>query len=233
MPLDAETMPGAIEAEVKAGVEKAMAGGETVTDLGEEWSLGAKSVTNEWLDVDNDTDTVVSIDYDKYLEFVVAASALKKTPAFDNFGTSLQGGMNESNLSGDETQEYSHWLGWSWENDVVSGNTVGLDDTGMDAVQFMDSEAGIALVAQMRMVNPMPYLISDADGDSAPYWYVRNGMRDRDTSFAVQLALFRVIQNDTTVKDADCALVYMQAHAGDYDVQEAYAWLAGVLAAAE
>ncbi len=232
-PLDAETMPDAIEALVRAGVEKAMADGETVTDLGEEWALGNKSVTNGWLDVDNDANSVVSIDYGKYLEFVVAVSPLKKIPAFDNFGTSLQGGMNESNLSGDETEEYSHWLEWSWENDVISGNNVGLDDTSMDYDQFMGTDAGKAVAAQMQMLNPMPYLISDTEGDSAPYWYVRHGMRDRDTSFAVEVALFYAIQNDATVKDANCALAYMQPHSGDYDVQEAYAWLAAVLAAGE
>jgi hypothetical protein len=139
--------------------------------------------------------------------------------------------MNESNLSGAETEEYSHWLEWSWENDVISGNNVGMDDTNMDYDQFMATDAGKAVATQMQMVSPMPYLISDTEGDSAPYWYVRHGMRDRDTSFAVEVALFYAIQNDPTVKDADYALAYMQPHSGEYDVQEAYAWLAEVLAA--
>jgi hypothetical protein len=232
-PLTAETMPDAIVALAKAGAEKAMANGETVPDLGEEWKLGAKSMTNDWLDVDNDANTVVSIDYGKYLEFVATITALKGVPAFDKFGTPLQGGMNESNLSGTETEEYSHWLGWSWDNDVISGNNVGLDDTNIDFDQFVATDAGKAVVEQMQMVNPMPYLISDTEGDSAPYWYVRHGMRDRDTSFAIEVALFYAIQNDPTVKDANYALAYMQPHSGDYDVQEAYAWLAGVLASAK
>jgi hypothetical protein len=84
----------------------------------------------------------------------------------------------------------------------------------------------------MKMINPMPYLISD-EGDSAPYWYVRHGIRDRDTSFAVEVALFYAIQNDPTVKDANYALAYMQPHGGNYDVQEAYGWLAEVLAQAK
>jgi hypothetical protein len=232
-PLNAETLPGAIQALVKAGVEKAMANGVTVTDLGEKWEFGASSMTNDWLDVDNDANSVVSIDYGKYLEFVATITPLKGAPAFDNYGTSLKGRMNESDLSGTETEEYSHWLDWSWENDNQPGNQVGLDDTKLDYDQFMATDAGKAVVAQMQMVNPMPYLISDTEGDSAPYWYVRHGMRDRDTSFAVEVALFYAIQNDPNVKDANFALAYMQPHAGDYDVQEAYAWLAGVLAAAK
>ncbi len=231
--LTAETMPSAIEALVRAGVEKAMAGGDTVPDLGEQWTFGASSATNEWLDVDNDADTVVSIDYTKYLEFVVTMTQLKTAPAFESYGTPLQGIMNESSLAGDETQEYNHWLRWSWENDAKPGNGVGLDDTALAFDQFMSTDAGKAVTKQMKMINPLPYLLSNEEGDSAPYWYVRHGMRDRDTSFAVEVALFYAIQSDPTVKGANYALAYMQPHAGDYDVQEAYAWLAGVLATAE
>jgi hypothetical protein len=236
-PLTVDTMPGAIVALVKAGTEKAMVDGETVPDLGEDWAFTQRDgsvlvVTNDWLDVDNDADTVVSIDYEKYLAFVTTTAALKTAPAFENYGTPLQYRMNESNLSGDETTEYNHWLGWSWENDVISGNGVGMDDTSFTFAQFMETGAGRAVVDQMNMINPMPYLISD-EGDSAPYWYVRHGIRDRDTSFAIEAALFYAIQNDSTVKDANYALAYMQPHGGNYDVQEAYGWLAEVLAAAE
>ncbi len=230
-------MPGAIEALVKAGTEKAMKNGETVPDLGETWAFTQRDgstlyVTNYWLDVDNAADTVVSIDYGKYLEFVITTAKLKTAPAFENFGTPLQYRMNEFNLSGDETTVYSHWLGWSWENDIIAGNGVGMDDTGLTFAQFMETNAGKAVVDQMKMINPMPYLLS-REGDSAPYWYVRHGIRDRDTSFAVEVALFYAIQNDRTVKDANYALAYMQPHGGNYDVQEAYGWLAEVLAQAQ
>ena len=236
-PLTADTMPGAIVGLVKAGTEKAMVGGEIVPDLGEDWEFEQRDgsilvVTNDWLDVDNETNEVVSIDYDKYLAFVTTTAALKTAPAFENYGTPLQYRMNESDLSGDATTEYSHWLGWSWENDNIADNGVGMDDTGLTAVQFMQSEAGRAVVHQMEMVNPMPYLLDD-EGDSAPYWYVRHGIRDRDTSFAVEAALFYAIQNDSTVKGANYGLAYMQPHGGNYDVQEAYGWLAEVLAEAE
>lgn len=236
-PLTAATMPGAIVDLVEAGTEKAMAGGETVPDLGEDWAFLQRDgsvlvVTNDWLDVDNDADTVVSIDYGKYLEFVVKTAKLKTAPAFENYGTPLQYRMNESDLSGDETTEYNHWLGWSWENDIIPDNGVGLDDTGLTFDQFLQTKAGRAVVRQMEMINPMPYLLSH-EGDSAPYWYVRHGIRDRDTSFAVEAALFYAIEADSTVKDANYALAYMQPHGGNYDVQEAYGWLAEVLAAAE
>ena len=228
-PLSVDTMPDAIKALVKAGTEKAMANGVTVPDLGETWTFGTLVVTNNWLDVDNGTDAVVSIDYGKYLEFVTTTAKLKTAPAFENYGTPLQYRMNESDLSGNETTVYSHWLGWSWEHDIIAGNGVGKDDTGLTFTQFLETQAGMDVVDQMNMINPMPYLLSE-EGDSAPYWYVRHGIRDRDTSFAVEVALFYAIQNDPTVKDANYALAYMQPHGGNYDVQEAYDWLAEVLA---
>ncbi len=236
-PLTADTMPGAIVGLVKAGVEKAMANGEIVPDLGEDWTFIQRDgselvVTNDWLDVDNGAGTVVSIDYDKYLEFVCKTAQLKTAPAFENYRTPLQYRMNESNLSGDEDTVYSHWLGWSWENDNIPDNGVGWDDTLLTFDEFMATAAGKAVVHQMKMISPMPYLLSD-EGDSAPYWYVRHGIRDRDTSFAVEAALFYAIQNDSTVQDANYALAYMEPHGGNYDVQEAYGWLAEVLAAAE
>ena len=235
--LTAETLPGVIEARVKAGVEKAMTAGETVPDLGESWTFAQRdgsemAVTNDWLDVDNATDTVISIDYDKYLEFVCTTALLKTAPAFENYGTPLQYHMNESNLAGTETQEYSHWLEWSWENDINADNAVGTDDTGLSGAEFFASDAGKAVMHQMKMINPMPYLIS-REGDSAPYWYVRHGIRDRDTSFAVELVLFHAIENDKSIEDANCALAYMQPHGGNYDVQEAYSWLAECLAEAK
>jgi hypothetical protein len=77
------------------------------------------------------------------------------------------------------------------------------------------------------MVSPIPYLTGHAD--SAPYWYVRHGLVDRDTSFATQVVLYYSIRNATRVKDVNFQLVWLRPHSGDYDVREAYSWLAGVL----
>jgi hypothetical protein len=58
---------------------------------------------------------------------------------------------------------------------------------------------------------------------------VRHGIIDRDTSFALQTTLYYAIKNDPKVKDLNFKLVWLQGHAGNYDVQEAYAWVADVL----
>ena len=56
----------------------------------------------------------------------------------------------------------------------------------------------------------------------SPNWYVRHGFRDRDTAFALQAVLFRALENNDSVVDPNCAFAWIQPHAGDYDVQEAY-----------
>ena len=55
----------------------------------------------------------------------------------------------------------------------------------------------------MDMSNPMPYLLSDAEGDSAPYWYFRHGMKDRDTSFDVPVALYYAVLNASDVEQRE------------------------------
>lgn len=93
--LTVESLPSAIEARVKAGIIKAMTAGETIPELGQNWSFTQKDgseivVCNNWLDVDNLAGTVISIGCDKYLEFVCKIAKLKPASAFDNFDTPLQ-----------------------------------------------------------------------------------------------------------------------------------------------
>jgi hypothetical protein len=234
-PLTVETMPAAIMALVKASVEKTLAAGAAVPDLGESWTLQtgpnpAQEYVNTWLDLNDARDAVESIDYVEFLRFVVATAPLKGAPSFDVTGTmgvtSQESG--ESNLFGAETAEYSNFMEWAWDNNNVPGDGSGTDDTGLTwAEYFPDSQ----LQEQVKLINPIAYLIDAENGASAPHWYVRHGLRDRDTSFAVEAVLFHAIQNDPTVQDANVGLAYIEGHNGDYDVQEAYAWLAGVLAA--
>ena len=68
--------------------------------------------------------------------------------------------------------------------------------------------------------------------DTAPYWYVRHGTRDRDTAFTVSINLARALQADTGVQEVNYRLAWNQPHAGNYDVPEAMAWIAQVLKAA-
>jgi hypothetical protein len=67
---------------------------------------------------------------------------------------------------------------------------------------------------------------------TSPYWYVRAGTRDRDTSFTVSLNLSRALAADSKVQDINYRLAWDQPHAGNYDVPEAMAWIAQTLKAA-
>ena len=106
---------------------------------------------------------------------------------------------------------------------------MGKDDTGLSWEQFTATDAGRDVLKQIKMTSPIPYLTSKTEGDSAPYWYVRPGVMDRDTSFALQTVLYYAMINDKSIQDVDFEFAWLQPHAGNYDVAEAYAWLADVL----
>jgi hypothetical protein len=118
---------------------------------------------------------------------------------------------------------------YAWNNNEVAGDGSGFDDKGKKWAAYI-ADPATTLDDQIKMVSPMPYLNSSAD--SAPYWYVRHGIVDRDTSFAVEVALYYGILNDSSVKDVNFELAWLQGHGGNYDVQEAYAWIASTLAKA-
>lgn len=163
-----------------------------------------------------------------YLSFVVQVTALKPVPAFDRSNNTGNGVDGENSLFGTPTQEWSNFTPFGWAANDVTGDGSGADDSGADWATWTARE-GAALAEQMRLINPLTYLGTDAQ--AAPHWYVRHGMIDRDTSFAVEITLARAIAGDADVSDVNFVLPWMTPHSGDYDVQEAYAWLAGVLAA--
>jgi hypothetical protein len=232
--LTVDTMPDAITGYAKASVEAALAAGKTVPDLGEAWDTTswpsrAEAAVNDWFDIAEDGATVTVTSYENFLAYVKATANLKGAPSFDVSGTSEMGSntaSGESNLFGAEDQDYSNFMQWAWNNNNVENDDSGLDDTGMTWEQFInDSE----LAQQIRLINPIAYLTESENGDSAPHWYVRHGLRDRDTSFAVEMELFFAIMNDPAVSSANTALAYDTGHSGDYDVEEAYQWLDTVI----
>ncbi|MFT4082039.1 MAG: subtype B tannase [Nocardioides sp.] len=185
-----------------------------------------KSYTNNWIWVNQRTRRVTNVDMKKYLDFVATQQQLKSTPSFDIYGVNGQTG-HESIIFGTGSQEYSNFTEFSWEHNSVAGDGTGYDDTGLHWKQFIKTAAGKNIVKQVNMINPMKYISTAAD--TAPYWYVRAGTRDRDTAFTVSLNLARALQSDKSVKDVNYRLAWNQPHAGNYDVPEAMAWIARVL----
>lgn len=158
----------------------------------------------------------------KHLYYLALYTTLKAAPSFSNFG--LYGiGMNEDNLFGSEQDEYSPFNSYSWNHDSRK-NHVGKDDTGLSWDEFIKTEEGKNLMLEAKMTCAMDYIL-EGKSDTAPYWYVRHGMDDRDASFAVEATLFSSIMNSEKVKGYNVGFAWLKGHAGDYDVPEAYGWL--------
>ena len=234
-PLTASKMQGAIEELVKASVNKALASGMDVPNLNESWTLTTgplppKSYLNKWLTHDGSKAT--NINYEEFLRFVAATAPLKGVPAFDVSGTMGQASSQsgESNLFGSDRAVYSNFTEWAWNNNSDPGDGTGSGDTDLSWEQYI---AGSKIEEQLKLINPLAYLTDESNGDSAPYWYVRHGLRDRDTSFAIELELFFAIENDSSILDANYGFAYLQEHGAYYDVDEAYSWLANITSAAK
>jgi len=221
-PLTADKLDDSIKALVEKEIEEAYVEVGPTQMISDVEALAYKD--RSWYSIDENGKA--TLDLDKYLYFIVRNQALKTPPAFDNYKTSLQGTMNESNLAGTPAQEYSNFTEWAWNHNAAPGDGIGLDDTGLMWGEFILTNAGKAVLKQMEMVNPMPYLLSDTNGDSAPYWYFRYGMRDRDTSFAVEVALYYAVLNASGVRNANFEIAWLKPHGGNYDVPEAYEWVA-------
>ena len=194
----------------------------------ENGEAGAK----DWLTINDDGS--FTYDFGKHLNWVAANNKLKVVCAFSNKGLPWAA-TNEDSLFGTTAYEYSAFEPYSWDHDSVEGNGSGKDDTGLSWDEFMATEEGAFLNLQMRMSNTVEYL-NDHEGEDAgtkaPFWYVRYGMNDRDSSFAVETILRYSIANNPDVQDMSFELAWLKPHSGDYDVTEAYAWLDGVLAEA-
>jgi hypothetical protein len=224
-------MRDAIVAAVTRETEAALASGVDIPAIGENFSIegreGTVTMPNDWLTVENGA--VTAVDYENYLAFVAGLTPLKLVPAFDaTANTDHQGLRGENSLFGGTDVPYASFTEYGWNNNQVLGDGSGPDDTGLQWADYVAQEGEVA--QQLSLINPMERL--GGASDAAPYWYLRHGMIDRDTSFAVELALYYAVLNDETVKDVSFKLPWMRPHSGNYDVQEAYAWLADKLAAA-
>ena len=231
-PMGAVQMRAAIKAQVVAEVEKHLALGGEVPTLGETFSVSNRGQTsdveNTWLTVGNGR---IEVDFEAYLEFVTRTSQLKTSPAFDTTANSgHEGVQGEDTLFGPASLEYMNFTPYGWDHNEVAGDGSGSDDTGEDFAAYTAGE-GAELARQIALIDPFTYLSSEAD--AAPYWYVRHGMIDRDTAFAVPVALTYAAKADESIRDVNFALAWMRPHSGNYDVQEAYHWLAQKLAEAQ
>ena len=240
--LTADNMMDAIKTEVIRSAEAYLAASasNSIPALGESFTISSggsafggaaasQSYTNDWISVDTTTRKVVSLDMTRYLAFVATQNTLKSAPAFDQTGLSWETSTGESNLFGTSAQAYSNFTEFSWTNNDLAGDGIGYSDTGLNWVQYL-RQAGNPVARQTALTNPLNYLGGRAD--TAPYWYVRAGTRDRDTAFTVSYNLSRAVAADPRVVSINYQLAWGQPHAGNYDVPEAMQWLSTSLASA-
>jgi hypothetical protein len=235
----------AASAHVKAGKTfVAFNGTGTVTAGGVSGGTGTLSYKNDFIDVDANGN-VTTLNFSNYLKFVAKQARLKASPSFDQTGQTLiltttvtpdttkagaaitgnyHGG--ESNLFGTAAQVYANFTEYAWNNnnggDAVNAiqSDVGLRNTGFT---WAGNPQQAFLLNQYRLINALPF-IGKTEGIT-PHWRIRNGARDRDTSFTVAHNMSRALKADPKVKTIDYALQWDTGHAGNYDVQSAFQWI--------
>jgi hypothetical protein len=205
---------------------------------------GTLRYTNDFINVDA-SGNVADFNFANYLKFVAKQSRLKAAPSFDqtgqtkiltstatgdttSAGIAINGNYHggESNLFGTAAQVYSNFTEYGWNNnnggDGVNPaqSDVGSKNTGLSWAN--NPQQGF-LLNQYKLINALPYIGQTAG--ITPHWRIRNGARDRDTSFTVAHNLSRALAADGKVKTVDYALQWDTGHAGNYDVQAAFQWI--------
>ncbi len=93
----------------------------------------------------------------------------------------------------------------------------------------MKTEAGKNLAFQIKLTSPFDYLTFENNVNTAPYWYVRWGMKDRDSSFALETVFYHELLNNKNIKNLNFGFAWLKPHAGNYDAVEAFKWLDEIL----
>ena len=222
--LTAENLEGEIINLMKAEIE------ESIKEIGIEKMKAdienSKWHGNNWLVLNDDGS--YSYDFEEHKYFVAMNTKLKIAPAFSNSGLYEPQQQNEDNLFGTLEEPYSPFEFISWNEDKVK-NTVGKDDTGLDWEEFMKTDAGKKLAQQIKMTCPFDYLTKDTNVTTAPNWYVRWGMKDRDSSFALETVFYHELLNNANIENLNFEFAWLFPHSGNYDAKEAFEWLDSVI----
>lgn len=150
----------------------------------------------EWLSVQDGK--VQNLNMDEYVRYI---TRMKSAPAFDAVDLS----SGENSLFGTASVNAQHFTDFSVKHSVAGNST-----------------ADAKLV---HMMNPMHY-IGVNGSNVAPYWRIRHGAADRDTSLAIPVILATKLANNG--KQVDFSMPWGQGHGGDYDLAELFSWVDGI-----
>jgi hypothetical protein len=139
---------------------------------------------------------VRSLDFEAFVRY---AGRMKLPPAFD----ALDASSGENNLFGTPSTDNRHFTDFSVQRNTANG-----------AVRAEDK--------LVKMMNAMHY-IGSTDARNAKRWRIRYGTIDRDTSLAIPVILATTLQNQGYA--VDFAMPWDQGHAGDYDLEQLFAWM--------
>ena len=140
----------------------------------------------------------------KNVDFAAYAKAMgrqKTPPAFDALDLS----SGENQLFGDANQDTRHFTAYSAANSAVKG-------------------AGSADAVAVKKMNPLSYI---SEKTVPQHWRIRVGTKDRDTSHAIAAILTAKLRNSG--KNVDLAMPWGVPHSGDYDLDELFAWMDGIV----
>lgn len=144
---------------------------------------------------------VTGMDWDAFVSF---RTRMKEATAFD----SIDNYTAENELFGSAETDFRHFTSFGQEHDQSYRKTG-------HASELADAE-------QVRLMNPMNY-IDDPSAVKARHYRIRHGAVDRDTSLAISEMLFLKLQQAEV--DAQIAHPWGINHAGDYDLEELFAWI--------
>lgn len=157
-------------------------------------SKGNNLSAHTWLTFTNGK--VTGLDWGQYMRYI---ERMKMPPAFDALDLSTP----ESQEFGTATIDKQHFTPYGTEHSTVAGAT-------------------IADKSMVKMLNPM-YYIGLAGTNTAKYWRIRHGSKDRDGSLAVPVILATLLQNNGY--SVNLALPWDVPHSGDYDLNELFSWI--------
>jgi hypothetical protein len=155
---------------------------------------------------------VVDINFSDYLSYVGRMKMIKDPPAFDWLGEQAttpprSGGSRENLLFGTANKDGNIFTDYAA---AKVGTTVSQD-----------------VKDRVYLMNAMNF-VGKQGSTTAPYWYIRHGSLDRDTAFAVPVALYTKLANAKAAKAIDFGIAWERPHSGDYDMAEVFAWMAKI-----